>query len=110
MGISRNSYLLSIIIPAYNEQQRIIQTIQKICSYFSQRNRSIEIIVVDDGSKDDTVALLTRESSSFSQPITTLHNRKNRGKGYSIKKGMLHAKGDIRLFTDADLSTPIAEY
>lgn len=110
MFIKEDNYLLSVIIPTYNEQNRIQQTIQDISTYFSQHPIRIELIIVDDGSKDNTLSILQKECSSQSVPFTILQNSRNRGKGYSIKRGMLHANGDIRLFTDADLSTPIDEY
>jgi len=110
ISINQKDYLLSVIIPTFNEQNRIHQTIQVISTYFAQRQIKIELIIIDDGSKDDTLAVLQEECSLLSTSITILQNRENRGKGYSIKRGMLHAKGDLRLFTDADLSTPINEY
>ena len=110
MQINKHNYLLSVIIPAYNEQERIRKTIRSIIRYFSQRQIRMELIIVDDGSKDNTLSFVQEECSSSATPVVILQNHKNIGKGYSIKRGILYAKGDIRLFTDADLSTPIDEY
>lgn len=99
---------LSIIIPAYNEENRIGDSLSKIIDYLDKWNRDFEIIVVDDGSDDKTVSLL-KEYSKKIPNFNILKNDKNIGKGFSIKKGVLESKGEIVLFTDADLSTPIEE-
>ena len=106
--------LLSVIIPAYNEQTRIADSLYIIKEYLSQQQYRSEIIVVDDGSSD-----LTREIVKFIDIYgteqleyaegTLIENHKNVGKGYSIAKGMLRASGDIVLFLDADHSTHIGQ-
>ncbi|MGR3320142.1 MAG: dolichyl-phosphate beta-glucosyltransferase, partial [Candidatus Anammoxibacter sp.] len=79
-----------------------------IYDYLSNQNYSYEIILVDDGSTDDTVQLM-KKFNSDDKPITVLINGENRGKGYTVRKGMLSAKGEYIFFTDTDLSTPIEE-
>ena len=102
---------LSIIIPAYNEEERLGRTLGRIRDYLANHpfgNAETEIIVVDDGSTDGTLRLAqewVREIPS----LRILSNRKNHGKGYSVRHGMLEARGRIALFTDADLSSPIEE-
>jgi glycosyltransferase involved in cell wall biosynthesis len=100
---------LSIIVPAYNEQARLPETLRRIEEYFSQSEWSFrEILVVDDGSTDRTV----EEAIGFSNGnpnIRVLRNPGNRGKGFSVRHGMLEARGEWLLFSDADLSTPIEE-
>ena len=98
----------SIIIPAYNESSRIRPTLDELLRYTQQRKWDVEILVVDDGSRDDTREIVREYGKAHSQ-ILLLENPGNRGKGYSVRNGMLHARGDICLFTDADLSSPISE-
>lgn len=98
----------SFIIPAYNESSRIRPTLDELLRYSEQRNWDAEILVVDDGSRDDT-AQIVREYGKLHPQILLLENPGNRGKGFSVRNGMLHAHGDICLFTDADLSSPITE-
>jgi len=98
----------SIIIPSYNEEQRLPATLEKIAEYLKSVKRSTEVIVVDDGSTDGTVAA----AEKFRDKIPGLRivlNGTNRGKGYSVRHGSLEARGEIILFTDADLSAPIEE-
>ena len=95
---------LSIIIPAYNEAKRLPASLVKVREYLSASPWEFaEVVVVDDGSTDDTVQV-ARDAG-----VRVLQNPGNRGKGYSVKHGMLEAKGEWALFTDADLSTPIGE-
>jgi len=98
----------SIIIPAYNESGRIRPTLDELLRYTQQRNWNVEILVVDDGSRDDT-AQIVREYGKSHPQILLVENPGNRGKGFSVRNGMLHARGDVCLFTDADLSSPISE-
>ena len=98
----------SIVLPAYNESERIAATIEKIFAFATQRGWQAEIIVVNDGSSDDT-ADVVRRSAATRPGVRQLQNPGNRGKGYSVRHGMLHAQGEILLFSDADLSSPIAE-
>ena len=101
---------VSIIIPVLNEEKRIRPTINKIINYFVSRKMEYEIIFVDDGSTDNTLSVVMEEAQSIPDRVHYLHNKKNRGKGFSVKRGMMFARGDVLLFTDADLSTPIGEY
>jgi dolichyl-phosphate beta-glucosyltransferase len=98
---------LSLIIPAYNEAERIAATLQKADRYLTQQSYSSEIIVVDDGSTDTTVEVVRATSLGTPLHLETLHP--NRGKGTAVRQGMACAKGKIRLFFDADASTPIEE-
>ena len=95
---------ISIIIPAYNEEKRLPATLETVQSYLEKsRWEFAEILVVDDGSRDGTVAVAQRSR------VAVLQNPGNRGKGYSVRHGMLEAKGEWTLFTDADLSAPIED-
>ena len=99
---------LSVIIPAFNEENRIGSSLTKIYEYLKKRAYDFEIIVVDDGSKDKTLNLLSEYSQNIPNLIV-LKNESNVGKGFSVKKGLLKSRGEIILFTDADMSTPIEE-
>jgi len=99
---------LSVVIAAYNEEGRIGDSLIKTDDYLKKRGFDFEIIVVDDGSSDKTLDLLEKYSYKITN-LVVFKNKKNHGKGYSVKKGILKSKGDIVLFTDADLSTPIEE-
>ncbi|PIU68690.1 MAG: glycosyl transferase [Armatimonadetes bacterium CG07_land_8_20_14_0_80_40_9] len=99
---------LSIVIPAYNEEKRIGDSLRKIKEYLNKESYSYEIIVVDDGSKDETVKKVEDITKEW-EDIYVLKNEKNQGKGYSVRRGILSAKGEYILFSDADLSTPIEE-
>jgi dolichyl-phosphate beta-glucosyltransferase len=99
---------LSIIIPAYNEESRLPETLCRIAAYIRSSNRDTEVLVVDDGSTDATVA--AAESLRYALPaMRIISNGVNRGKGFSVRHGMLEAYGRLALFTDADLSAPIDE-
>ena len=98
----------SVIIPAYNESARIRPTLDELLRYSEQHNWNVEILVVDDGSRDDTTAII-REYSERHPQVVLLDNPKNHGKGFSVRAGMLHARGNVCLFTDADLSSPLGE-
>ena len=98
----------SVVIPAYNESDRIRPTLDEIIRHAQEQNWDAEILVVDDGSRDDTAEIVRAYSREHPQ-IQLIQNPGNRGKGFSVRNGMLHARGDICLFTDADLSSPIAE-
>ena len=98
----------SLIFPAYNEGARLAPTLDTVLKYVSEREWKAEIIVVDDGSTDRT-ADIVREYSSRNPIVRLVQNPGNRGKGYSVRNGMLSAQGDVLLFSDADLSSPISE-
>jgi glycosyltransferase involved in cell wall biosynthesis len=98
----------SFIIPAYNESSRIRPTLDEILRHSAEQNWDAEILVVDDGSSDGTPEVIREYERAHSQ-IRLVQNPGNRGKGFSVRNGMLHAQGDICLFTDADLSSPISE-
>ncbi|RJO62772.1 MAG: glycosyltransferase family 2 protein [Dehalococcoidia bacterium] len=91
--------MLSVVVPAYNEEQRLPETLRQLTTYGPVG----EIIVVDDGSTDKTFELATKYGA------TVLRNSVNYGKGYSVRRGALAAKGDVVLFTDADMATPIKD-
>lgn len=98
----------SLIIPAYNEGQRITVTLDKVLAYIGRQAWNAEIIVVDDGSRDETPEIV-RQYAERHPAVHLLQNPGNRGKGYSVRHGMLNARGDLLLFSDADLSSPIEE-
>jgi glycosyltransferase involved in cell wall biosynthesis len=103
---------LSIVIPAYNEQKRIGRSLDAILTFLKTQTYRAEIIVVDDGSSDGTAARVAERIPQFHKAgheLRVLTNDPNRGKGYSVKRGLTEARGEIVLFTDADLSSPITE-
>ena len=99
---------LSIVIPAYNEAARIGPGLEQVLDYVQQRRFSSELIIVDDGSSDDT-ANTVRQVVADRLPLQVLRNPTNQGKGYSVRRGMLAAIGQYVGFIDADMSTPISE-
>jgi dolichyl-phosphate beta-glucosyltransferase len=99
---------VTIVIPAYNESKRLPPTLERVIAYAQRQPRRVDLLIVDDGSKDGT-ADLARQVVGDRMPLTVLVNEPNRGKGFSVRRGMLEATGDCVLFTDADLSTPIEE-
>lgn len=100
--------MISIIIPAYNEEKRIPEALNKILKYLKERKMKNEIIVVVDKGKDRTLEVIQRYSKKYKN-IKYIYNPKKQGKGYAIKKGILASKGNLVLFADADTSTPITE-
>ena len=101
---------LTIVVPAYNESARLGKTLVTILDYLKQNNPASEVIVVDDGSSDDTSAIAESAMASAS-PIATrvIRYEPNRGKGFAVRTGLLAATAAVVLFSDADLSTPITE-
>ncbi len=99
---------LSIVIPSFNEELRLPVTLADISAYIRASRRETEVIVVDDGSTDRTADVANSFRGEI-QRLCVIANKKNRGKGYSVRHGMLEARGRIVLFTDADLSAPIDE-
>ena len=104
------SHFLSIIIPAYNEAVRLGKTLHTVVDYMRQEYPEGEVIVVDDGSSDDTAGI-ARQSFENSGTLRTsvISYKSNLGKGRAVRLGLLAARGEIALFSDADLSTPITE-
>jgi glycosyltransferase involved in cell wall biosynthesis len=98
----------SIVIPAYNESARLGSSLEKILDYIQKRQWQAEILVVNDGSGDNT-SEIARSFERRYPAVRLIENPGNRGKGYSVRNGMLHASGEKLLFTDADLSSPIEE-
>jgi len=98
----------SIVIPAYNEGARLGATLEKVLAYVRARGWEAEIIVVNDGSRDNT-ADIVRTFAAKDPALRLVENPGNRGKGYSVRNGMLNARGGVVLFSDADLSSPIEE-
>ena len=98
---------LSVVIPAYNEEKRLPQSLGTVLDFLKNQSYESEIIVSDDGSQDRTVALAKELLKEF--PHQILVTPQNRGKGHAVRQGMLAAAGEYILFTDADLSTPIEE-
>ena len=109
---------LSVVIPAYNEEERIGATLNRAAAWLEAHHPRHEVLVVDDGSTDGTVALVRSLAAQSRQPgrrvrglptVRLLGDGRNRGKGHAVRAGMLAARGERRLFMDADLSTPIEE-
>jgi dolichyl-phosphate beta-glucosyltransferase len=98
----------SIVIPAYNESARLGATLEKVLAYVHGQGWDAEVIVVNDGSRDNT-AEIVQAYSAKDAALRLVENPGNHGKGYSVRNGMLHARGKIVLFSDADLSSPIEE-
>jgi glycosyltransferase involved in cell wall biosynthesis len=99
---------LSIIIPCFNEEQRLPASLEKIAGYLRDKRPNAEVIVVDDGSTDRTAAIAESWRDRIPS-LRVLSNGANRGKGFSVRHGSLEARGKVILFTDADLSSPIEE-
>jgi len=99
---------LSIVIPAFNEEKRLPATLERIASYINKSGRATEVIVVDDGSGDRTIGVAESLRETISD-LRVVSNGRNRGKGYSVRHGFMESRGEIVLFTDADLSAPIEE-
>ena len=104
------NYKLTVVIPAFNEAKNIKSTVNEITSYLTRKGCDYEIIIVDDGSKDDTLDIVKRYKTVNSNGnIKILENISNRGKGYAVRNGIMQATGDYILFMDADNSTRIFE-
>ena len=100
---------LSVVIPAFNEEQRITQTLGDVYSYLKKQDYEWELLVVIDGATDNTLAR-TQEFAAGRQHIRWIDRKQNRGKGYTVREGMLAATGRVRLFTDADNSISISNF
>src|SRR5262245_7515328 len=99
---------LSIIIPAYNEAKRIFRTLETLREYLDGSSLSAEVIIVNDGSYDETAAVVESYRGKW-RILRLIDNGRNRGKGFSVRNGALVAQGEVILFTDADLSAAITE-
>jgi dolichyl-phosphate beta-glucosyltransferase len=104
----KDSEFLSVIIPCYNEEKLIEDTLDTVTAYLAKSGYSHEIIVVDDGSRDNTAGIVSRFAKRCPR-VKLLENGRNRGKGFSVRTGVLKASGELVCFSDADLSTPIEE-
>ena len=100
---------LSVIIPAYNEAERLPKTLKRLQEYFSAQPYAYEIIVAADGPTDNTIEL-TKNLAREIKNLKVIERRQNRGKGYTVREGMLQASGKIRLFMDADNGTDISHF
>jgi glycosyltransferase involved in cell wall biosynthesis len=99
---------LSIVVPAYNEELRLPPTLEKLHAFLSSQPLRYEIVVVDDGSKDDTCGVVTRMAETM-PGLRLVRQIPNRGKGAAVRRGMLDARGQIRVMCDADGSMPAEE-
>lgn len=97
---------LSVVIPAYNEAKRISPTLRSVFEYLKKQNYEYEVLVVNDGSKDDTAAVVSDFAENFPE-LKLIDNQQNQGKAKVVQQGMLAAQGDLRLFMDADNATTI---
>lgn len=97
---------ISVVIPAYNESDRLDRTLESLAQHFRGQEKAVEVIVVDDGSLDKTLQIANNAACAFPLRIRVLHHDINRGKGFAVRRGMLDAKGEILVYTDADLPVP----
>jgi len=104
----RHDMTYSIVIPAYNESARLGATLETVLAYVRRQGWDAEVIVVNDGSRDDT-AEIVRGFAKNNPMLRLVENPGNRGKGYSVRNGILNSHGDVVVFSDADLSSPIEE-
>jgi len=101
---------LSIVVPAFNEAARLEPSLRRIVEYLRETRDPSELLVVDDGSRDDTAAIAEKVArDSAPVPTRVIRYAENRGKGYAVRLGLLEAQANVVLFSDADLSTPITE-
>ena len=107
--MSNNDVYLSVIVPAYNEAERLPKTLRRFQEYLSRQPYSYEIVVVNDGSRDGTAEIAERMKSEIKN-LRIIDRKKNCGKGYTVMEGMLAAHGKIRLFADADNATDISHF
>lgn len=100
---------LTLVVPAFNEASRIAAPLETMARYLDQCDYRAEIVVVDDGSTDGTAQLIRERASSLPVPARLIRYEQNRGKGFALKVGFAHARGERIVFSDADLATPIEE-
>ncbi len=101
---------VSLVIPAYNEADRILPSIARIAQYLREKGELWEVIVVDDGSRDGTGSSVRNAAKANGLPVRVIELPENRGKGAAVRAGVLESRGDWVLIMDADLSTPIEEW
>ena len=106
--MAKDSVFLSVVIPAYNEERRIVSTVESVVSYCGRLGRTWEIVVVNDGSSDKTARLVRQLARRI--PVVFVDNHENKGKGAVVNQGMRIARGDVALFMDADSATRIQEF
>lgn len=104
-----SNIFLTVLIPAYNEEQNLKATLEEVSKYLNEKKISHEVIIIDDGSVDNTSGIAQKFSKNFDK-FKILRNDPNMGKGYALRRGMLAASGDYKLFMDADNSTSIYEF
>lgn len=104
--IATRAVQLSVIIPVFNEEERIVNTVTLLAAYLQAHGKSFEIIISDDGSHDDSPQLI-RDKFGEDVNVRLIRERQNRGKGAAVRRGVLAARGDVIIFTDADLSYPV---
>lgn len=108
-NMNRDNIKISIVIPAYNEELRIAKTLEQVMQQPFLRNFDLEVVVVDDGSRDQTSSVVRSAMQQYPK-IRLVQNERNLGKGFSVRRGMMAAEGDFLFFADADNSTPIEEF
>ena len=109
VSMTQSAIALSVVVPAYNEAYRLPNTLRRLHEYLAASSLTYEILVDLDGPTDATFDVVKRLSSEI-ECLKIIDRRSNRGKGYTVKEGMLAARGQIRLFTDADNSTDIVHF
>ena len=107
--LASDTPFLSVVVPAYNEAERIPASLRRIAAHFARASFPVELIVVNDGSRDATCAVVRAAAPELGIPLRLLSYAPNRGKGFALKVGFAASRGDRVLFSDADLSTPIEE-
>ncbi len=105
----KRKIFLSIIIPAYNEEKRITNTLSRVLKFTAGKGYECEIIVVDDGSTDNTAREVLGSGLAGSGKLRLIQNGTNRGKGFSVRRGIAASAGEFVLLSDADMSTPVDE-
>lgn len=98
---------LSIVIPAFDESERLGPSLERVAAHLAARGDAVEVVVVDDGSRDATAERAEEAGRRLGLRLRVLRHAPNRGKGFAVRRGMLEARGDVVLFSDADLSVPI---